>query len=300
MRNNIYRNATYIILTLISIILIIGGGIYLIKNSNVSIGKRKIDKKPRITFNTNKGSFTAELYPKKAPNTVKNILALANSGYYNGKIIYGRDVVSMHLGRLENGMEDPTTLSDIDQNIEKGSKEDIKYSIKGEFTKNNFKQNDLPHERYTLSIARPDYTKVMKNLEPQSLNAGSGIILIVTRGGERLNGSYSAFGKIIEGTEVIDNIEKLELKNIKKMDEMVQNEKDEEKKEKMKKALAEKLLELNPFEEKVLIESVNVETYGVDYGKPETIKAFDLEEYVIDKYKADNSKEIRKRENLEN
>lgn len=295
MEKSKFRKIMEILLILLILILVVYGGTYLFKKNNITIGKGKKKENPEITFNTNFGSFTAELYPDKAPNTVKNILALASSGYYNGKIIYGKDVVSMHLGRLKDGREDPPTLSDIDQDVVKGSDKDIKYSIKGEFTKNSFNKNNIPHERYVLSIARPDYTKIMKNLEPQSFNAGNSIILIVTRGGEALNGRYSAFGKVIKGRDVIDKIESLELKDIKKFDEMTKNEKDPEKKAKMEKALAEKLMGLNGFEEKVIIESVNIDTKGITYGSPEYIKAFNLEEYVVEKYKKEETKEVRKR-----
>ncbi len=258
--------------------------IYLIKKSNIRIGKSKI-KNPEITFNTSMGSFTAELYPDKAPDTVRNILALAKSGYYNNKIIYGKDVLAMHLGRIKNGLQDEPTLSVIDQNIKKGSSEDIKYSIKGEFSANGYNKNTLAHERYTLSIARPDYTKIMANLKEQSYNAGNSNILIVLRAGEQLNGNYAAFGKIIKGQDVIDKIEELELKDLERMDKMVKEEKNPEKKKQMEKAFAQKLLALNGFVNPPVIENVTIDTKGVKYNLPKYIKAFNLEEYVAERYK---------------
>lgn len=270
---------------MLSMILILAF-IYLLKKSNISIGKKEIVN-PEITFNTSMGSFTAELYPDKAPETVRNIIALSKSGYYNGKIIYGKDVLAMHLGRLKNGLQEDPTISTIDQNIEKGSKEDIKYSIKGEFSANGFNKNDIPNERYTLAIARPDYTKIMANLKEQSYNAGNSNILIVLRAGEKLNGNYAAFGKITKGQEVIDEIEKLELKDIERMDNMVKSEKDPAKKKQMEKAFAEKLLSLNGFVNPPVIESVDVDTKGIEYSLPKYIKAFSLEEYVAERYKVD-------------
>lgn len=294
MENNKSGKTLKILLILTIAIIIIFGGIYLFKKSNIKLGKNIKVKNPEITFNTNMGSFTAELYPKKAPNTVKNILALASSGYYNGKIIYGKDMVTMHLGRKTNGLQEDPTLSNIRNDIKKGSEEDIKYSIKGEFTNNNFKQNDLPHERYTLSIARPDYTKVLKNLKEQSYNAGCGNILIVLRGGERLNGNYAAFGKIIKGQDVVDNIEKLKLQYLDKMEKKIKEEKNVKKKEEMKKAFANQLLSLNGFENPPVIKSVDIDTKGIEYNTPEYIKAFNIEEYLADKYKQDNKTQIRR------
>lgn len=290
------KNKTPLILLIISVcVILVFGGIYIFKRSNIKIGKHTKIKNPEITFNTNMGSFTAELYPDKAPNTVKNILALASSGYYNNKIIYGKDVVTMHLGRKKNGLEEAPTLSNINPNIKKGSKEDIKYSIKGEFTNNNFRKNNIPHERYTLSIARPDYTKVLKNLRDQSYNAGCSNLLIVLKGGESLNGNYAAFGKIISGKDVIDKIENLELKGLDKMDQKIQEEKDEKKKEEMKKAFAQQLLALNGFSNPPIIESVNIDTKGINYGMPEYIEAFNLEQYIADKYTVDPNKTQIKR-----
>ena len=66
------------------------------------------------------------------------------------------------------------------------------------------------------------------------------------------------------------------------------------KKEEMKKAFANQLLSLNGFENPPVIKSVDIDTKGIEYNTPEYIKAFNIEEYLADKYKQDNKTQIRR------
>ena len=126
----------------------------------------------------NGGIMRAELYPEVAPNTVNNFISLINKGFYNG-IIFHRVIPGF---MIQGG--DPKG-----QGIGGPG-----YSIKGEFTQNRFK-NDLAHDRGVLSMARA--------MHPNS--AGSQFFIMVEKA-PHLDGSYAAFGKVIEGMEVADQI----------------------------------------------------------------------------------------------
>ena len=127
----------------------------------------------------NGGVIKAELYPEKAPNTVNNFIALVKNGFYDG-IIFHR-VISGFM--IQGG--DPKGVGTGGPG----------YSIKGEFALNGFKQNDLKHSRGVLSMARA--------MNPNS--AGSQFF-IMHQNASHLDGQYAAFGKVIEGMEVVDGI----------------------------------------------------------------------------------------------
>ena len=136
-------------------------------------------KNPIVTINMeNGGVIKAELYPEVAPNTVKNFISLINKGFYDGVIFHRVIPNFMIQGGCPNGngMGNPG------------------YSIKGEFTRNGFK-NDLKHTRGVLSMAR---TMVHDS-------AGSQFFIMV-QDSPHLDNQYAAFGKVIEGMEVADKI----------------------------------------------------------------------------------------------
>ena len=120
----------------------------------------------------------AELYPEKAPTTVNHFIDLANKGYYDGLTFHRIIPGFMIQGGCPdgNGMGGPG------------------YTIKGEFTSNGFK-NDLKHDRGVLSMAR--------TMAPNS--AGSQFF-IMHQNAPHLAGQYAAFGKVIEGMDVVDQI----------------------------------------------------------------------------------------------
>lgn len=127
----------------------------------------------------NGGIIKAELYPAKAQNTVNNFISLINHGFYDG-VIFHRVIEGF---MIQGG--DP-------QGIGIGGPG---YSIKGEFARNGFKTNDLKHERGVLSMAR--------SMLPNS--AGSQFF-IMHQDSPHLDGDYAAFGKVIEGMDVVDAI----------------------------------------------------------------------------------------------
>ena len=136
-------------------------------------------KNPIVTITMeNGGVIKAELYPEIAPNTVNNFIDLINKGFYDG-LIFHRVIPGFMIqgGDPEgNGMGGPG------------------YSIKGEFSRNGFK-NELKHTKGVLSMAR--------TMDPNS--AGSQFFIMVADA-QNLDGQYASFGKVIEGMEVADEI----------------------------------------------------------------------------------------------
>ena len=134
---------------------------------------------PIVTFEMENGDvMKAELYPEIAPNTVNNFISLVKKGFYDGLIFHR--VISGFM--IQGG--DP-------KGIGVGGPG---YGIKGEFLQNGFK-NDLKHSRGVLSMARAG--------NPDS--AGSQFF-IMHEDSPHLDGGYAAFGKLIEGIEVVDKI----------------------------------------------------------------------------------------------
>lgn len=136
-------------------------------------------KNPEITITMEDGGvIRAELYPEIAPNTVKNFLSLAAKGYYNG-LIFHRVIPGF---MIQGGCPQGTGTGGPG------------YSIKGEFSQNGFK-NDLQHTEGVLSMAR--------SMMPNS--AGSQFF-IMHKNSPHLDGAYAAFGKVVEGMDVVNKI----------------------------------------------------------------------------------------------
>ena len=136
-------------------------------------------KNPIVTIEMeNGGVMKAELYPETAPNTVNNFISLVNKGFYNG-LIFHRVIAGF---MLQGGDPDGTGAGGPG------------YSIKGEFAQNGF-QNSLRHTEGVLSMAR--------TMAPNS--AGSQFF-IMHQAAPHLDGAYAAFGRIIEGMDVVNEI----------------------------------------------------------------------------------------------
>ena len=134
---------------------------------------------PIVTFEMENGDvMKAELYPEVAPNTVNNFISLVNKGFYDGLIFHRVINGFMIQGGCPNGtgMGGPG------------------YSIAGEFAQNGF-DNQLKHEPGVISMARA--------MNPDS--AGSQFF-IMHKNSPHLDGAYAAFGKIIEGMDVVNKI----------------------------------------------------------------------------------------------
>ena len=128
------------------------------------------------------GAIVMELYPDIAPNTVNNFIYLVKTGFYDNNNFH----------RLEKGFVlqggDPTGTG-------KGGPG---YHIQGEFTNNNFK-NDLKHTKGIVSMARSGLP-----------NSAGSQFFIMLGDNSTLDGNYAAFGKVIQGMEIIEKIEKNE------------------------------------------------------------------------------------------
>ena len=134
---------------------------------------------PIVTLEMENGkTIKAERYPEIAPNTVNNFLSLVNKGYYDGltfhRVIYGF--------MIQGGCPEGTGMGGPG------------YSIKGEFAVNGF-ENNLKHTEGVLSMAR--------SMMPDS--AGSQFF-IMHKNAPHLDGQYAAFGKVIEGMDVVNEI----------------------------------------------------------------------------------------------
>ena len=137
------------------------------------------EKNPQVVITVKGlGDIKLELFPEVAPITVKNFLKLVNEGFYSG-IIFHRVIKGF---MIQGGDPTGTGMS--------GSKE----KIKGEFASNGVK-NDLSHERGVISMART-----------QIPDSASRQFFIMHEDGEFLDGDYAAFGAVISGINVVDEI----------------------------------------------------------------------------------------------
>ena len=134
---------------------------------------------PVITIEMeNGGIIKAELYPDIAPNTVNNFLSLVKKGFYDG-LIFHRVIPGF---MIQGGCPKGTGMGGPG------------YRIKGEFTMNGFK-NKLLHTRGVLSMARA-----------QMADSAGSQFFIMHEDAPHLDKQYAAFGKVIEGMDVVDAI----------------------------------------------------------------------------------------------
>ena len=132
-----------------------------------------------VTFKINgEDTIKVELYPDVAPNTVNNFISLVKKGFYNDFTLHR--VIKGFM--IQGGCPEGTGMGGPG------------YSIKGEFNQNRFK-NDLKHTAGVISMARA----MMPN------SAGSQFF-IMHKDAPHLDGAYAAFGKVIEGMDVVDKI----------------------------------------------------------------------------------------------
>ena len=174
------------------------------------------NQNPIVTFTMENGDvMKAELYPDVAPNTVNNFISLVKKGFYDG-LIFHRVIAGFMIqgGDPEgSGMGGPG------------------YSIKGEFNYNGV-ENNLKHSRGVLSMARAQH--------PDS--AGSQFF-IMHADAPHLDGQYAAFGKLVEGEDVLDSIASIDTD-----------------------------WSDRPRTPQVM-KTVTVDTFGVDYAEPEIGRA---------------------------
>ena len=132
------------------------------------------------------GTMTAELYPEFAPRTVANFVKLAKENFFEGLIFHR--VIS---GFMLQGGGYTADMSERHTD-----------AIRGEFAANGFPTNTLRHTRGVLSMARTS--------DP---NSASSQFFIMHKAAPYLDGQYAAFGKVIEGDSIIDQIANVETGN---------------------------------------------------------------------------------------
>jgi cyclophilin family peptidyl-prolyl cis-trans isomerase len=143
------------------------------------------DKNPVVVVNTSLGSFKVELYPDKAPITVKNFLNYVDAKFYDGTVFH-RVIPTFMIqgGGFEPGMKEKTTGQPI----------------------KNESANGLSNTRGTIAMARTS--------EPNSataqffINVKDNTFLDRAKAADRVG--YCVFGKVIDGMEVVDKIKDVE------------------------------------------------------------------------------------------
>jgi len=171
-----------------------------------------MEKNPIVTITMKDGGvIRLELYPETAPVSVNNFISLINRKFYDG-LIFHRVIRGF---MIQGGCPEGTGMGGPG------------YSIRGEFAQNGF-DNNLKHTEGVLSMAR--------SMDPDS--AGSQFF-IMHKNAPHLDGSYAAFGKVIEGMDVVNRIA-----------ETPTDRSD------------------RPLENQVM-QTVTVETFGVEYPEPE-------------------------------
>lgn len=136
-------------------------------------------EKPIATLTMKNGDkIVMELYPEKAPQSVRNFISLANGGFYDGLIFHR--VISGFM--IQGGCPNGTGMGGPG------------YCIKGEFKLNGV-ANNISHKRGVVSMARA-----------QAANSAGSQFFIMHADGEFLDGQYAAFGKVLEGMDVVDTV----------------------------------------------------------------------------------------------
>lgn len=214
---------------------------------------------PVVTFEVeNYGTVKMELYPEYAPNTVANIIKLVESGYYDGKLIFGRDEICLYAGRSTDNEIVVPKASLIDPNVKEGSEQDIEYQIAGEFVANGYEENILSHEKGVVSLIRYDYAQQIPTLTTESYNSGNAQLGFMLTDARDLNGLYSAFGKVTEGLDIIEKIA---------LEDTVEVTEEED-------------TGIDEFEKAPVITKATVDTFGKDYGVPAYEEYFDFQTYL--------------------
>lgn len=155
-----------------------------VKENEVSLENYKTDN-PLVAMEIEDyGAIVMELYPDKAPNTVNNFISLVKKGFYDNNTFH-RLVPGFV---LQGG--DPDGVGSGGPG----------YTIKGEFKNNGYDKNDIKHEERIVSMARSS----------DNDSAGSQFFIMLGKA-EYLDGDYAAFGKVIDGFDIVREIEKEEL-----------------------------------------------------------------------------------------
>ena len=237
---------------------------------------KKLTMKPQNPIATMEvegyGTIKLELYPDKAPNTVANFVRLANRGFYDN-LTFHRTMPNFVIqggDKAGNGSGSPH-LSDIMDDVT----EDKEYNIPGEFIANGYTKNNLKHEKGVISMARSDYSQYSSSLTTKGYNSAGSQFFIMTETNSYLDGTYAGFGRVIEGMDVVEKIGNTEVHY--RDSELKDGE------EAPKDADGNEIASDTPKKAPV-ITKVTVETFGIDYGVPQTNDVFDVYTWMLQQY----------------
>lgn len=140
---------------------------------------------PRLTFETAKGAFTIVTFPKEAPQTVAQIVKLAEAGFYDG-IAFHRVVPDFV---IQGGDPATKTAPADDPKIGRGGS--------GNPLPPEFQGQKIYHLTGTVAIAR--------GKEP---NSGDSQFYVTLKPIPHLNGAYTVFGQVLRGMDVVRKLER--------------------------------------------------------------------------------------------
>lgn len=257
MENEIKYKKTKLIATISLIIIVLGLIAYTI--TTIVMKQNYSVQNPIATIEiANYGTVTVELYPNLAPETVSNFIKLANNGFYDG-LTFHRTIPDFMIqgGDPKGDGSGNATKKDL------GLDSEDSYTIKGEMIANGV-NNTLRHERGILSMARSDYSSYSSSLATQGYNSGSCQFFITTTDQKQnLDGLYTAFGKVTGGMEVVDNVSNVDVETREEQTDSQSTLRQDR--------------PVNP----PVITNIRVETFGVDYGIPETLTPFNLNSWYM-------------------
>ena len=215
-----FKKILLIVITLILVVAIVWVTV------NFAMSKVDNKKNPVVTMEVEGyGTIKIELYPDKAPNTVKNFIRLAQRGYYDGKTF-----TDIEDGLIRGGLTQTTNARG--KTVEEGPKisdlrdladgeTDKEYEIEGEFIENGYNDNTLSHQRGVISMYRKTYSQYQQEMAMLQMtgyasyadtlltefyDSQSAGFFILTADETGFDGTYTAFGKVIEGMDVVDAI----------------------------------------------------------------------------------------------
>ena len=254
------------ILLIVAILAVIAGivvvGLGIVKKATRS------PQNPIATIEVEKfGTMKVELYPEKAPNFIQ----LANNGFYNGLTFHRVIPGFMIQGGDKNGDGTGTpTLGDL-----YNTDDETTYNIPGEMIANSFDKNNIKLQRGVIAMGRGDYTAYSSSLTAESYNSAGSQFFIMHEDMPSIDGLYAGFGRVIEGLDVLDKIVNVDVTY--RSDDIKDGQ------EKPTDANGNALTADMPLE-KPVIKSITVETFGTDYGDPETLEPFNYFNYIMNYY----------------
>lgn len=142
---------------------------------------------PLVKIHTTKGIITVELYPEYAPNTVNSFIFAIRQNMYENRLI--KRIVPEYV------LQPSYSYFDDD---------DCNYMLEGEFAANGI-ENPMKMEKWTVAMAG-DGTKEAHGCEF--------FITLSDEAGEKLQGRFAAFGKVVDGFEVVDSLVNVELQRV--------------------------------------------------------------------------------------